>query len=104
MLQSLAQLRDIVHIDVFMADVPLKWLYHGSENEALARAARLLPPERTAGLIKRIIAPECADENGCLRRPSVANGSRHVVCRIPGSFASVCGNARGNTDRSTRQS
>lgn len=64
MLESLAQLRDIVHIDAFLADVPLKWLYHGSENEALARAARLLPPERAAGLIERIIAQNAQMRTG----------------------------------------
>ncbi|SIT44942.1 conserved hypothetical protein [Paraburkholderia ribeironis] len=56
MLTSLTQLHDTVHIDAFLSAISAKWLYHGSENEALTRAARLLSPERAAGLTEQIIA------------------------------------------------
>jgi predicted 2-oxoglutarate/Fe(II)-dependent dioxygenase YbiX len=56
MLSSLTQLRDTVHIDTFLSTISARGLYHGSENEVLVRAARLLLPERTTGLMEQIVA------------------------------------------------
>lgn len=55
MMSSLTQLRDTMHVDAFLAAISGRWLYHGSENEVLACAIRLLSPERAAGLMEQII-------------------------------------------------
>ncbi|UIF88934.1 2OG-Fe(II) oxygenase [Cupriavidus sp. UYPR2.512] len=56
MVASLTQLRDTAHLDTLLDIMPAKWMYHGSENEALTRAAGLLLPQRASELVEQIIA------------------------------------------------
>lgn len=56
MVASLTQLRDTAHLDTLLDIMPARWMYHGSENEALARAAGLLLPQRASELVEQIIA------------------------------------------------
>jgi hypothetical protein len=56
LLSSLAQLEDTGCIDAFLATVAVIGAYSGGENEALVRAAGLLPPDRAAVRIEQIIA------------------------------------------------
>lgn len=53
---SLTQLRDTAHLDTLLDIMPARWMYHGSKNEALARAAGLLLPQRVSELVEQIIA------------------------------------------------
>jgi predicted 2-oxoglutarate/Fe(II)-dependent dioxygenase YbiX len=55
MLTTLRQLRDTVHIDAFLSEISATGTYGGSENEALVRAAMLLPHDRTTDLIEKIV-------------------------------------------------
>jgi predicted 2-oxoglutarate/Fe(II)-dependent dioxygenase YbiX len=55
MLTTLRQLRDTVHIDAFLSEISAIGTYGGSENEALVRAAMLLPHDRTTDLIEKIV-------------------------------------------------
>ena len=54
-LSSLAQLEDTGRIDAFLSTVAVIGAYSGGENEALVRAAGLLPPDRAAERIEQII-------------------------------------------------
>ena len=82
MLESLIQLRDVTHIDACLTDIPVKWLYHGNENEALVRAAGLLPPDRAAELIEPIIA-----RNAQMRPGACAGLLAQMGTRLAGSPA-----------------
>jgi predicted 2-oxoglutarate/Fe(II)-dependent dioxygenase YbiX len=78
MLGLLTRLEDTPRIDAFLVDISAAGAYGKGDNEAMLMAARLLPPQRTAELIERIIAfnaPEalgaCAD---VLARAASADG------------------------------
>ena len=60
MLAILEQLRDTVRIESFLSNISAAGIYSGNENEALVRAAVLLPAPRTAGLMEQIIAKNAA--------------------------------------------
>ena len=60
MLAILEQLRDTVRIESFLSNISAAGIYNGNENEALVRAAVLLPAPRTAGLMEQIIAKNAA--------------------------------------------
>jgi hypothetical protein len=55
MLTCLHQLGDSVQIDVFLSEISGAGCYGGSENEALVRAAMLLPQHRATDLIEKIV-------------------------------------------------
>jgi predicted 2-oxoglutarate/Fe(II)-dependent dioxygenase YbiX len=55
MLTCLHELRDTAHIDTFLSDISGTGTYGGSENEAVVRAAVLLPHHRTTDLIEKIV-------------------------------------------------
>jgi predicted 2-oxoglutarate/Fe(II)-dependent dioxygenase YbiX len=55
MLTCLHQLRDSAQIDAFLSEVSGAGCYGGSENEALVRAAMLLPQHRATDLIEKIV-------------------------------------------------
>jgi hypothetical protein len=59
MLTLLNRLRDTARIDAFLANLAAG-VYSKGDNEALVRAAGLLPPERAAALIERVIAGHAA--------------------------------------------
>jgi hypothetical protein len=59
MLTLLSRLRDTARIDAFLVNLAAG-VYSKGDNEALVRAAGLLPPERAAALIERIIAGHAA--------------------------------------------
>jgi hypothetical protein len=56
MLNLLTRLQDTPRIDAFLADISAAGVYRKGDNEAVLVAARLLPPQRIAELIERIIA------------------------------------------------
>ena len=55
MLTCLHQLRDSAQIDAFLSEISGAGCYGGSENEALVRAAMLLPQPRASDLIEKIV-------------------------------------------------
>nr|WP_314622197.1 2OG-Fe(II) oxygenase [uncultured Noviherbaspirillum sp.] len=55
MLTCLHQLRDSAQIDAFLSAISGAGCYGGSENEALVRAAMLLPQHRATDLIEKIV-------------------------------------------------
>jgi len=55
MLTCLHQLRDTTQIDTFLSEISGGGCYDGSENEALVRAAMLLPQHRATDLIEKIV-------------------------------------------------
>jgi predicted 2-oxoglutarate/Fe(II)-dependent dioxygenase YbiX len=55
MLTCLHQLGDSAQIDAFLSDIAGAGCYGGSENEALVRAAMLLPHARATELIEKIV-------------------------------------------------
>jgi hypothetical protein len=59
MLTLLSRLQDTARIDAFLVDLAVGG-YGKGDNEAMVRAAGLLPPERAAALIERIIAGHAA--------------------------------------------
>jgi len=68
MLMSLSDLHDIANITTVLSDLIAKGCYAESDNQAVARAAALLPLHQAADLLERIItrnapwqAPACAD-------------------------------------------
>jgi hypothetical protein len=68
MLTLLTRLRDTARLDEFLADIAPSGLHDKSDNEAIVRALDLLPSDRAAALIERIIAgtaatslPPCGD-------------------------------------------
>jgi hypothetical protein len=63
-LTALAQLRDAQRIDQFFADICAGRAYGGGDNEAIVQAAALLPAQRAAELIERIIAKSAAQHSG----------------------------------------
>lgn len=56
MLASLSQLRDSEGIASFLIRVTADGHYADGDNDAIAEATRLLPPEQTAELLERIVA------------------------------------------------
>jgi hypothetical protein len=56
LLGTLRQSQDIGNIDALLAEVSAAGCYDAGDNEALAEAAMLLPAERAAELVTRIIA------------------------------------------------
>ena len=63
-LTALAQLRDAQRIDQFFTDICAGRAYGGGDNEAIVQAAALLPAQRAAELIERIIAKNAAQHSG----------------------------------------
>jgi predicted 2-oxoglutarate/Fe(II)-dependent dioxygenase YbiX len=55
MLTCLHQLRDTAQIDAFLSEISGGGCYGGSENEALVRAAMLLPQHRATDLVEKIV-------------------------------------------------
>jgi predicted 2-oxoglutarate/Fe(II)-dependent dioxygenase YbiX len=55
MLTCLHQLRDSAQIDAFLSEISGAGCYGGSENDALVRAAMLLPQHRATDLIEKIV-------------------------------------------------
>jgi predicted 2-oxoglutarate/Fe(II)-dependent dioxygenase YbiX len=55
MLTCLHQLHDTAQIDAFLSEISGAGCYGGSENEALVRAAMLLPQHRATDLIEKIV-------------------------------------------------
>ena len=60
MLTLLSRLQNTACIDAFLADLATTGVYGQSDNEALVQAVGLLPSERAADLIERIIAGNAA--------------------------------------------
>lgn len=56
MLACLAQSRNRARIDAFLSEISASGRYAGGENDNIARAVALLPPQRVADLVERIIA------------------------------------------------
>lgn len=56
MLACLAQSRNPERIDAFLSEISASGRYDGGENDNIARSAALLPPQRVADLVERIIA------------------------------------------------
>jgi hypothetical protein len=61
MLSILEKMRDTEHIDSFLSDVSAGGKYSENENEALVRAAGLLPPSRVADLIEKIVTKNASN-------------------------------------------
>ena len=59
LLTLLSQLQDTARIDTFL-DILAAGAYSKGDNAAIVRAAGLLPPERAAALIERLIASHAA--------------------------------------------
>ena len=59
LLTLLSQLQDTVCIDTLL-DLLAAAAYRKSDNEAIVRAARLVPPERAAALLEHLIASQAA--------------------------------------------
>lgn len=63
-LAALAQLRDAQRIDQFLTDVCAAGAYGGGDNETIVQATALLPAQRAAELIERIIRRNAAERSG----------------------------------------
>jgi predicted 2-oxoglutarate/Fe(II)-dependent dioxygenase YbiX len=85
MLTLLSRLQDTARIDAFLAGLAAG-VYGKGDNEAMVRAAGLLPPERAAALIERIIAGHAA-ANFSACGDLLA---RSVAARVTGRPADLC--------------
>ena len=63
-LAALAQLRDSQCIDQFLTDICAAGAYGGGDNEAIVQAAALLPAQRAAELLERIVTKNAVERSG----------------------------------------
>lgn len=89
MLDHLVRLRDVARVDAFIAEFSAQGVYGSADNSALTQAVALLPPQRAAELLERLIAHNaepnfsaCAD---LLDR--VAKTFRHTIDLLPAATA-----------------
>jgi predicted 2-oxoglutarate/Fe(II)-dependent dioxygenase YbiX len=81
MLRLLTRLHDAESIDTFLTTITAAGVYGKGDNEAILLATRLLPPERTAELLERIIAANAPHALGACadllaRAAAAAHGGR----------------------------
>jgi hypothetical protein len=82
LLTLLSQLQDTARIDTFL-DILAAGAYSKGDNEAIVRAAGLLPPERAAALIEHLIASHAATNLSACGDLL----ARSVAARVPGRSA-----------------
>jgi hypothetical protein len=84
MLTLLSRLQDTARIDAFLADLATGG-YGKGDNEAIVRATGLLPPERAAALIERLIAGHAAAHLSACGDLLARSGA----ARVPGRLADL---------------
>ena len=94
LLAALVQLRDSQRIDQFLTHISATGTYGGEENEAIVQATALLPAQKAADLIERIITKNVAERLGACgdlfaRFAADAAGSRLAGLLHPAAAALV---------------
>ncbi|NDZ18985.1 hypothetical protein C7T35_21950 [Variovorax sp. WS11] len=102
-LALLAQLRDTARIEAFLADVVAAGIYGRSDNEALLRALRLLPPRCADAWIERIIGANVTKRLGACA-DLLARGARaaHLRGLLAGAGLALVQALPGNPKQDVR--